>query len=277
MERFGVPQLYKDIHIEKYNSRAAADMPHMHSHAFHELYFLISGERRYFLGHEIYDMNPGELVVIPCNVLHRTTALNKKGYERYVVYFQERYIDGLISSIGREAFDELLKMGCVEFSKEGSDFITQSLIRLESELGSENKYSEAVQKNIFEQILLYILRHGNKKKNERKKDTDKIQEAAKYISKNYYKEISLSDIASKAFMEETYFSKKFKQMTGFGFKEYLVMTRIKAAQQLLLTTDKSIGEISELCGFTSSNYFGDAFRRFYGKSPSKYRDDWGRD
>ena len=46
---------------------------------------------------------------------------------------------------------------------------------------------------------------------------DKIQLAAKYISENYAEQISLGEVAGMVFMEETYFSKKFKTLTGFCF------------------------------------------------------------
>ena len=72
-------------------------------------------------------------------------------------------------------------------------------------------------------------------------------------------------------MEKTYFSKRFKALTGFGFLEYLTQTRLQAAQELLTATEMSIGDISEACGFSSSNYFGDVFRRCCGMSPSDYR------
>lgn len=72
------------IWIEKSYKIAATDMPWSHAHPNYELYFLLSGERRYFVGHRIYDVAPGELVVIPKNELHRTTAPGGVGYERYV-------------------------------------------------------------------------------------------------------------------------------------------------------------------------------------------------
>ena len=94
---------------------------------------------------------------------------------------------------------------------------------------------------------------------------------AQYISENYHLQLTLDDAAKIAYMERTHFSKRFKQLTGFGFQDYLTQTRIRAAENLLQTTDLSISEIAEHCGFSSSNYFGDAFRRWKGISPSTYR------
>lgn len=115
------------------------------------------------------------------------------------------------------------------------------------------------------------MRFGVKADRETNAGADKIQQAAKYISENYAEQISLKEISSMVFMEETYFSKKFKVLTGFCFNEYLTQTRIKAAERLLCETELTIGEISDRCGFSGGNYFGDIFKRWTGCSPSKYR------
>ena len=72
-------------------------------------------------------------------------------------------------------------------------------------------------------------------------------------------------------MSSTYFSKKFKEVTGFGFKEYILNIRMKKACLLLLETKLSVTEIAYETGFNDSNYFGDVFKRIKGVSPLKYR------
>ena len=81
----------------------------------------------------------------------------------------------------------------------------------------------------------------------------------------------LEDMSDKFHISRSYLSKKFKAVTGFGFKEYIVNVRIKNACRLLLETNKSITDIAFECGFNDSNYFGDAFRHVKGVSPNKYR------
>ena len=99
---------------------------------------------------------------------------------------------------------------------------------------------------------------------------DKIQYAARYISENYAEPLTLEDAARLTNLEKTYFSKRFKLLTGFGFHEYLTEVRLCAAAQLLEQTDLSMVDIAERCGFSNSNYFGDVFRRWKGCSPSQY-------
>ena len=91
------------------------------------------------------------------------------------------------------------------------------------------------------------------------------------MNQNFHLPITLHEAAQMACLEDTYFSKQFKALTGFGFLDYLTQLRLQEAQRLLRTTALSLADISELCGFSGSNYFGDVFRRYTGMSPSAYR------
>ena len=98
-----------------------------------------------------------------------------------------------------------------------------------------------------------------------------MQEVATYIYTHYNEKLVLEDMAERFNLSRSYLSKKFKSVTGFGFKEYIINVRIKHACELLPNTNKSITTIAFECGFNDSNYFGDAFRRTKGVSPNKYR------
>ena len=57
----------------------------------------------------------------------------------------------------------------------------------------------------------------------------------KYIYKNFQKSLTLEEVSAVASLSPTYFSRKFKQTTGMGFKEYLNYVRLKHARAALLT------------------------------------------
>ena len=266
-----VPSDISGIVLFKNKAVRGKDMLEMHSHSYHELYFLLSGERRYFVGHEIYDVEPGNIVLIPRDTLHRTTSPARRGYERYVMYFNENDLSGFVSRIGKGIFDEFINKGCIKLPDEQSDIIRRCFERIEREEDKQDFLTQSVKQNILEQIILVTIRHGEKKQKVNREGEGKIEEIARFISENYQREITLAEAAAMAYMEKTYFSKKFKKLTGFGFKEYLIYTRIKAAQKMLWQTDASVTEISDTCGFSSSNYFGDVFKRYVGVSPSEYR------
>ena len=58
-----------------------------------------------------------------------------------------------------------------------------------------------------------------------------------------------------------------KTNDGSANKGYI----IKNAEYMLTTTDKSIVEIADTCGFNDSNYFSTIFKKIHGVSPREYR------
>ena len=261
----------KKISVEHGAKMHFSEMPAMHTHACHELYFLASGQRRYLIGSDLFDVSPGNVILIPRGHLHRTTSINKKGYSRYVVYFSEEYIDDFISIIGRDTFDAFMQGRCLQLNDFAISAIHEILQRMDQTQKQVLPFAEASLKTDLQQILLYLLRYGEKQYRSAAQSASKIQEATQYIMEHYAKDLTLENVASVACMERTYFCKCFKTITGFGFSEYLTRVRMQAAESFLLKTDLSVSEIASRCGFSGSNYFGDVFRRCAGLSPSKYR------
>ena len=56
------------------------------------------------------------------------------------------------------------------------------------------------------------------------------------------------------------------------FQEYLNKQRFEHACAMLLSTNKTILEISELCGFSDMRYLTDMCRKIYNCTPQKYRE-----
>ena len=63
----------------------------------------------------------------------------------------------------------------------------------------------------------------------------------------------------------------FKNVYGYGFKEFQTKIKMEHAAEQLITTDISITELSQNVGFCDYSVFIRAFKRYYGVSPSKYR------
>lgn len=87
----------------------------------------------------------------------------------------------------------------------------------------------------------------------------------------YQQPLTLEEVAGYCNLSPTYFSRKFRLITGQTFKEHVNYIRLRQATQMLLMTDNSITKIAMLCGFGSSNYFKDLFRASTGRSPREYR------
>jgi len=259
------------IFVERKRMRIPNDMKQMHIHNYHELYFLLSGKRRYFIGHTIYDVSAGDLVVIPKDELHRTTNISPQGYDRYLINFSDEYLALLRTAFGAQRVDTFLKSGCIQLPTEKREEIKQMFASIEHELSAQNKGAHLMVTGKLNELIITAIRHGIPKQRESEKTVDRIQKVAQYVSSNYQNPITLSEAAKMAYLEEAYFSKQFKKITGFCFAEYLTQVRMKKALALLSQTTLSVSEVALECGFSGGNYFGDVFHRIFGMSPSEYR------
>ena len=91
------------------------------------------------------------------------------------------------------------------------------------------------------------------------------------IGRDYKKELSLKDISKDLFINPVYLGQLIKKETNSTFAELLNKQRIKAAQQLLLSTNDSIEDICYTVGYSNVGYFYKVFRKLCGKSPKAYR------
>ena len=91
------------------------------------------------------------------------------------------------------------------------------------------------------------------------------------IGRDYKKELSLKDISKALFINPVYLGQLIKKETNSTFAELLNKQRIKAAQQLLLSTNDSIEDICYTVGYSNVGYFYKVFRKLCGKSPKAYR------
>ena len=95
------------------------------------------------------------------------------------------------------------------------------------------------------------------------------------IGRDYRKELSLKDISKDLYINPVYLGQLIKRETNSTFAELLNKQRIKAAQQLLLSTTESIEDICYEVGYSNVGYFYKVFRKLCGKSPKAYRQQIG--
>ena len=126
-------------------------------------------------------------------------------------------------------------------------------------------------------VFLWVLRYWHKHDLEAVAQFDYsdeilyiIQRSLEYISKNYAT-LTESVVAEHCNLSYSYFSRIFKKVMHQSFSEYLKHYRITKAEQLLSSTDKSVGEISEAVGFSTPSYFIHQFKAKKNISPKQYK------
>ncbi|MDE6091941.1 MAG: AraC family transcriptional regulator, partial [Ruminococcus sp.] len=95
--------------------------------------------------------------------------------------------------------------------------------------------------------------------------------AVDYIISHIHSRILLDDTAEYLKISPAYLSRLFKQETGVAFSEYVNNLKIEEAASLLLFTEYSDLEISNLLAFSSQSYFIKVFRKQMGLTPKQYK------
>jgi AraC-like DNA-binding protein len=269
-----------DFLIERVKRDANYNSQPFHFHPYYEIGFLVKGSRNMTINHSIYNLKKGNAVFISTGELHKGYPVEKNpGPIEWVnIYFTEKYIEPFYEIFDKAAMMGIFSNHIIDIPLGRREYLEEILQKMTDEYAGVDELSKKMLDNYFNELIIFLIRcQKNSGGNILEYDENNkiIADAAEYIYFNYDKNITLDEVTTKFNMSKSYFSKRFKEVTGFGYKEYLVSVRLKEACELLLNTDESITEIAFECGFNDSNYFGDAFRKAKGVSPHKYRKNKG--
>lgn len=256
------------FYIERYTMKKP--QANMHYHHAYEMYYIIEGEREYFIGDTFFKSKKGDLVWIPANMLHRTDG---KGATRILLYFKPEFINKYFQ---QPMLKKLLRQEPFIFraddanAKQLGALLNNLLLEYNNQSKTSDKECEALLAGYLFQVLFLIQTTQNNYLADIPED-NRASQIIKYINKNYAHISSMDEVASNFFISKFYLCHIFKETIGVSFISYLNTIRIKAACELLNSQDLFISEIATRCGFNSTPYFCKVFKDEKGVSPGEYR------
>lgn len=109
--------------------------------------------------------------------------------------------------------------------------------------------------------------------NEKEEQTNRVvSKLQQFISDNLSGDISLTRLSSHVYLNPSYLSRLYKQMTGIGLSEYITNLRIQTAKEMLENDELRIHEIAEAVGYQSGIAFTRFFKKVMNMTPQEYRD-----
>ncbi len=254
------------INVDKLTKEYNFSMSDLHSHSHYEIYFLISGERSFFLSNKMYSLKAPAVVIIPPYIMHKTEG---GPYERFNIYVTESYLSDFESKILKEKALETLVPDAKQL--EILTEISNQMINI-----TDSRHKTDITQTLFSYYVFFL----NKLKNEdavqistssEKKHSLVILKAIAYLNEHYPEKITLDSLAERFFVSKSSLNYNFKNAISSTPMDFLLNIRLTAAKKLLLETNKSIHQISEECGFSSPNYFCLIFKKKELLSPAAYR------
>lgn len=246
-----------------------------HFHNSFEIIYVFEGKVECWINNKYYTVSKDSFIFINNMETHNLKVIEYP-YKRYYIlvkpdFFKEAIQNPVFSSVfsnRSENFRHILKN-----DGEMKEQIIELMKNLYIEIERKNSYWEDAAKSIFH--LMFILLYRSYPKyfpiNNLSSSDNIIIKIQKYIEENFINPISLDEVSKIFFLSKYYISHRFKTVTGFTFKEYLIMQRISKAKDLLLSTDENITWVCMNSGFNNVNHFIRIFNKFEGITPLQYR------
>ncbi len=244
-----------------------------HFHSEVEIVRVESGEISCTVSGEDFTLSYGNVLLVGSSVIHRLKYANAAARVSYI----QINIDSICDTLFPDS--SLFSYFCAARSKKYGVFLQESNIGrlfdvIKSELEEKQmQYSAAIKGCAF-QLAAFMAREGlieDVSLFSHDSSYKKILPALKYAKENYAEKVTLDGLCEELMADKYNFCKQFKRATGTTFFDYLTFVRLKCAEELLLTSEKNITEISLACGFSTVQYFNRVFRARYDVSPTAYR------
>ncbi|WMJ86697.1 AraC family transcriptional regulator [Anaerocolumna sp. MB42-C2] len=246
-----------------------------HFHCNHELILVRNGSAEFIINGAKKIAEANSLVVIS-DLEEHELSIKEVPYCRYVLNITAELSLLVISEpillsllMQRpEKFDHVIPL-----EQELADKLTVCFDKAVLECAQKKAFWEMRTAMYTAEILLELYR-GNSSVFPHKRDKLTVQivlSLQKDIALDYKNKITLEEMAKKYFISKYYLSRVFKELTGYGFKQYLTLYRLNEAKKLLRNTELPISDVCSGAGYQDINHFIRIFRENQDCSPLQYR------
>jgi AraC-like DNA-binding protein len=261
-----------DFAIQPMQQTGFNKMPRPHVHTFYELYYLLSGERVYFMNGNVHLVQKGDIMFVNPGDLHSTASSEVLEFERVLIHFSPSFLAG--ASAWMDSIVPSEQSGLIRLTIKEQDRVERLIRQMLAECTERQlDYETCVRAHLIE-LLVCLRRAGQlhyKPEAHSHPMHHKISEIASYIHSHYQEPLTLNAVAKRFYISPSYLSRVFVKLTGFHFREYVQVVRIREAEKLLRETKLKVQTISERVGFDHIAHFNRIFKKMTGLSPLRYR------
>ncbi|WP_312096326.1 AraC family transcriptional regulator [Niallia sp.] len=249
-----------------------------HYHKEVELLAILDGSLAVQTKENDQTLSSGDVLIMGASQPHRTSKVRKEKL-RYIVLqidLQKHFDQSILPYF--YCFSELTHpLERINYIFEENQQIKQEVHFLINEIHRESqtkeKGYEIAINYLIKRLLLLLVRNDTKNllHYSEEQDLTRLKPVLDYIDSHLEERILVEDVCVLLNFSYHHFIKYFKKVMGMSFVDYINLKRIKKAELLLLTTDKSILEISYEAGITNMAQFYKLFKRENQCSPKAFK------
>jgi len=243
-----------------------------HSHGdMMEISFLERGEQTYLVNDEEFHMRGGDVFVTHPNELHGTGNYPEgKGVMFWLLIRIRPEADTVLDLPKSEGITLLEQLQCLPRIFRGERNIKDTLYRIFDVHGRNAGGLQVLNvRNLLIRFLLDIAHSA--RATAPQGISPEILEIMQHVKKNVTKNFLLEELASRVGLSVSRFKARFKDEVGIPPADYVSRQKVNEAMDMLQKTGMPITHVATRLGYSSSQYFATAFRRYTGKTPSQAR------
>ena len=245
-----------------------------HFHEFDKVVLLLAGRVDYLVEGRSYALKPWDVLLVRHHTIHKAVIDRTQPYERIIIYLDGKYF-------GRSMPEARLMGSFDQADRSGQHLLTPSdaqrqelqqvLRAYESSAGDEGVGASALRETFIIQLLIHISRMTASAAPSRESQYDpKIQQVLSYINEHLHEELTVDQLAERAYLSKYHFMRLFKAQTGSTVHAYVRQKRLLHAARLI-REGVSVGTAAADSGFGDYSAFHRAFRESFGISPGSLK------
>lgn len=231
------------------------------------VFYTLSGKGVLRYQGRTYHLLPGSSAFINCMNHHYYECLSHQEWEFLWLHFNGATALGYYEEFSKSGFRILPDLDPF--------FMESTMRRILSLTQKKDLHSEILVSSLIMEILTQFLIRNSSENLGLGSMPDYIKNALKKIEKQFQETLTLDDFASELGISKYYLSHEFKRYMGIPLNEYLIITRLNHAKELLKYTSLSVEQIALSCGFHNFSHFISLFRKHEQVTPLNYRKQWG--
>ena len=236
-----------------------------HTHDKYELFCFLEGHARYLVEDAVYQLHPGDIILIKKSQVHSLLLDSQSPYERLVVHFDAE----VLSPEGRALLVDFWEFGgsgeysyfpAQAFPDRNWLYYLRQMYQMQDNWGIACGYLTVLLQELHD-ALSEIRKPGNDSRNV-------IPEVIRYINTHLTESLNVDLLCREFYISRAQLNRNFRKITGSSVWGYVITKRLLLARELL-KMGESPTVVCNKVGFRDYSPFYRAYKAQFGISPKQ--------
>lgn len=282
-------EILSDNLLDHYHTDIYAMIPpnylpmYMHWHTYFEIAYILEGTCVNYSGNQKLILKEGDMLILAPNTAHAISAFSDECRMINVMIRSSAFTDTFFNQFNQEDilysfFQNVLFQyktnTYILFQTQMDSIIKNVLFILPEEILPYHRHQTEVRTSALSLIFSRLMdQHASGAIIFSDDDTHKVHAIALILSyiQQHYCNLSLKQLSNFFGYSERHMTRILKKYTGKNYQEHVIGLKMRSAANLLKNGNKTIDEIADTLGFSTTYSFRKCFKAYYSITPGEYR------